>query len=366
MKLVFCLFLVSAAALVSCYANTLPDVTVNATTAQDNKTESILVRLKRQYGYGMIGGGQMAGGQMAQYQNNRHQYPSSNEYNEYYGDYSDADYAYDYYDWICSDKACTLCDILTSECCDPATDEHCFLPDSCLNNPCLAGGTCITTKTVDDRADFICVCLPGLTGKYCQLASEYQPQTPTSNLYAPSTGSYSNNNNNRMPQAQMQQPMVYMNVPQPVQQVVQQQPQQNSYVMQAAPQARPVENVVQPVASSQYSAPAQRPQVQPQAPSSYAPQPQQQQLLTSQPAIQVQSSMPHHYIQQSFRAQPLSLTKKFDSSEQEDDETDSSDESVVRLAATKRTRCEDGQVFSAQKQECVPFALKRPATNIRK
>ena len=359
MKLVIYLFLVSAA-LVSCsYAKSLPSDTTDTATQPDNQTESVLVRLKRQYGYGMVNSGQMAHGGY-QNQNSRQLYPSSNEYNEYYGDYSDADYAYDYYDWICSDKACTLCDILTSECCDPVTDEHCFLPDSCLNNPCLSGGTCITTKTVDDRADFICVCLPGLTGKYCQLASEYQP--PASNPY-PAASSY-NNNNNRMPQAQMQQlqqPMAYMNVA-PQQQVVQQQPQQSAYAMQTPQAGQP----------SQYSAPAQRPQVQaPQAPSSYAAQPQQQQqqqpLVPSQPAIQVQSSMPHHYIQQSFRAQPLSLTKKFDlSSEQEDEEAESSDENVVRLAATKRKRCEDGQVFSVQKQECVQFALNRVATNIRK
>merc|ERR1712241_252159 len=65
------------------------------------------------------------------------------------------------------------CNILGSECCDPENDVNCALPDTCLNNPCLAGGTCITTKTIDDRADFTCVCLPGLSGKCCQLATDY-------------------------------------------------------------------------------------------------------------------------------------------------------------------------------------------------
>jgi hypothetical protein len=102
---------------------------------------------------------------------------SAYDYNDYYGDYA-SDYNYDYYDWVCSELSCQLCNILTSECCDPAApaptgDPNCFLPDSCLNNPCLAGGTCITTRTLDDRPDFICVCLPGLTGKYCQLWNDY-------------------------------------------------------------------------------------------------------------------------------------------------------------------------------------------------
>jgi len=94
------------------------------------------------------------------------------DYNDYYGDYV-GDYAYDYYDWICTDTACQLCDILTSECCDPDIDINCYLPDSCINNPCLAGGTCITSRTIDGRPDFVCACLPGLTGKYCQLANDY-------------------------------------------------------------------------------------------------------------------------------------------------------------------------------------------------
>lgn len=94
------------------------------------------------------------------------------DYNDYYGDYV-SDYAYDYYDWVCSEQICQLCDILTSECCDPDRDVNCFLPDSCLNNPCLSGGTCITTRTIDNRPDFICVCLPGLTGKYCQMVNDY-------------------------------------------------------------------------------------------------------------------------------------------------------------------------------------------------
>ena len=83
-----------------------------------------------------------------------------------------SDYAYDYYDWVCSEKSCQLCDILTNECCDPDRDVNCFLADSCQHNPCLSGGSCISTRTLDNRADFVCICLPGLTGKYCQLVNE--------------------------------------------------------------------------------------------------------------------------------------------------------------------------------------------------
>ena len=121
-----------------------------------NRTDSSAPRPKRQLAFG--GGFGMGFG--------------AYDYNDYYGEYV-SDYAYDYYDWICSDTSCQLCDILTSECCDPAIDVNCFLPDSCLNNPCLSGGTCITTKTLDQQPDFICVCLPGLTGKYCQLVNDY-------------------------------------------------------------------------------------------------------------------------------------------------------------------------------------------------
>jgi len=95
-----------------------------------------------------------------------------------YSDYYNAmlDYAlYDYYDWVCVDRTCQLCDLLTGDCCNPARGPNCFLPDSCANNPCLAGGTCITTRTVDDRPDFVCTCKKGLTGKYCQLIDEYDP-----------------------------------------------------------------------------------------------------------------------------------------------------------------------------------------------
>ena len=94
------------------------------------------------------------------------------DYNDYFGDFVN-DYAYDYYDWVCTETACQLCDILTSECCDPTVNVNCFLPDSCLNNPCLSGGTCITTRTIAGQPDFVCVCLPGLTGKYCQLTNDY-------------------------------------------------------------------------------------------------------------------------------------------------------------------------------------------------
>jgi len=96
------------------------------------------------------------------------------DYSEYYN--AMLDYAlYDYYDWVCVNRNCQLCDLLTGECCNPATGPNCFLPDSCANNPCLAGGTCITTRTVDNRPDFVCTCKKGLTGKYCQLIDEFDP-----------------------------------------------------------------------------------------------------------------------------------------------------------------------------------------------
>jgi hypothetical protein len=82
--------------------------------------------------------------------------------------------AYDYYDWVCTGNNCVLCDILTGECCNPAA-PNCFMPDSCANNPCLTGGTCITTTTIDGRPDFTCVCKSGLTGKYCQLRDDFAP-----------------------------------------------------------------------------------------------------------------------------------------------------------------------------------------------
>lgn len=123
-------------------------------------------RTKRQLGIGggpgrMIGGG--FGHGWGQY-----------DYNDYYGDYV-GDYNYDYYDWICTTAPnnCQLCNILGSECCDPDVDSNCFLPDTCMNSPCLAGGTCIPTRTLDNRDDFTCICMPGLSGKYCQLATDY-------------------------------------------------------------------------------------------------------------------------------------------------------------------------------------------------
>lgn len=91
-------------------------------------------------------------------------------------DTSFMDYAaYDYYDWVCSGGTCQLCDVLTGACCVPNRNNNCFLPDSCANNPCLSGGTCITTRTVDGQPDFVCVCQRGLTGKYCQLIDEFTP-----------------------------------------------------------------------------------------------------------------------------------------------------------------------------------------------
>jgi hypothetical protein len=122
-------------------------------------------RAKRQIG-GTQGGKSLGGG----FGSGFGQY----DYHDYYGDYTN-DYNYDYYDWVCSTNPpnCQLCNILGSDCCDPAADPNCVLPDTCLNNPCLAGGTCIETKTIADNTDFTCVCLPGLSGKYCQLATDY-------------------------------------------------------------------------------------------------------------------------------------------------------------------------------------------------
>jgi len=86
--------------------------------------------------------------------------------------------AYDYYDWVCRGSKCQLCDVLTGDCCNPLTDPNCFMPDSCLNNPCLSGGTCIQSRTVAGQPDFVCVCKSGLTGKYCQLIDEYAVVAP--------------------------------------------------------------------------------------------------------------------------------------------------------------------------------------------
>ena len=85
--------------------------------------------------------------------------------------------AYDYYDWVCdtTSNLCQLCDVLTGACCNPANQANCFLPDSCANNPCLSGGTCITTTTINGQPDFVCVCTRGLTGKYCQLVDDFTP-----------------------------------------------------------------------------------------------------------------------------------------------------------------------------------------------
>lgn len=94
------------------------------------------------------------------------------DFGDYYGNFL-ADSAYDYYDWVCTDRVCQLCDVLTGDCCNPDLDRNCFLPDSCANNPCLSGGTCITTRTIDYRPDFMCICQGGLTGKYCQLVDQY-------------------------------------------------------------------------------------------------------------------------------------------------------------------------------------------------
>lgn len=107
-------------------------------------------------------------------------------------DFSFMDYSsYDYYDWVCNNQAdCQLCDVLTGACCDPENNLNCFLPDSCANNPCLSGGTCINTETVAPNPgvrgfyDFTCVCIRGLTGKYCQLIDDF---TPTEILPIPDT-----------------------------------------------------------------------------------------------------------------------------------------------------------------------------------
>jgi len=96
----------------------------------------------------------------------------SYDYGDYYGALT-GDYNYDYYDWVCSETSCQLCNILGGECCDPNSGPNCFLQDSCLNNPCLAGGSCVPTTTIHGQNDFLCICLPGLTGKYCQITNDY-------------------------------------------------------------------------------------------------------------------------------------------------------------------------------------------------
>ena len=94
----------------------------------------------------------------------------------YVYDFGFMDYAaYDYYDYVCTKGRCQVCDVLTGACCNPRTDQNCFLPESCINNPCLSGGTCIETRTVDNQPDFVCACHRGLTGKYCQLVDDFSP-----------------------------------------------------------------------------------------------------------------------------------------------------------------------------------------------
>jgi hypothetical protein len=145
-------------------------------------------------------------------------------------DFYPNDFLYDYYNWVCSDTSCLLCNILTSECCNPDVNVNCFLPDSCLNNPCLSGGTCIPTVTPigEPLPDFICVCNPGFTGKYCQLTNEFffppMPPPPPPPMPAPYP----------QPQYNYQPPQPQYQPPQP-----QYQPPAQAPYQQPPPQVRP-------------------------------------------------------------------------------------------------------------------------------
>ena len=117
--------------------------------------------------------------------------------------------AYDYYDWVCAEGKCQICNVLTGgkfpffqiilqraemvafflikyifpfmdwligkACCNPLLHENCFLPDACHNSPCLNSGECVEEFTPDGYPDFECICINGLTGKYCHLVDDFMP-----------------------------------------------------------------------------------------------------------------------------------------------------------------------------------------------
>ena len=60
-------------------------------------------------------------------------------------------------------------------CCNPLLHENCFIPDFCSNTPCLYNGKCAGTLTLDGHLDFVCICIRGHTGKYCQLVDDFTP-----------------------------------------------------------------------------------------------------------------------------------------------------------------------------------------------
>jgi len=217
------------------------------------------------------------------------------DYNDYFGDFVN-DYAYDYYDWVCTETACQLCDILTSECCDPTTNINCFMPDSCLNNPCLSGGTCISTRTIAGQQDFVCVCLPGLTGKYCQLANDYFVGAQV------------------LPPPFMP-PLVPAQVPAVVPAVG----------VPSVPVAAPA-----PV-QQQVFAPQQQQGFVPQQQQGFVPQQQQQGFVPQQ--------------QQGFAPQQQQQL--------------SNDGRFVRTLGAKSKPCGNGQIFSSEQNRCVDFALKK-------
>jgi hypothetical protein len=340
------------------------------------------------------------------------------DYNDYYGDYT-SDYAYDYYDWVCSDTVCQLCNILGGECCSPDFDPNCFLPDSCLNNPCLAGGTCITTKTLDNRPDFICVCLPGLTGKYCQVANDYlvgadlidtfdpfllpppppplppQPQFPPQPYY-PQQGY---GGQPQLPPPQGPPPQGYGQQPQfPPPQAPQGYGQQSEFAQQ--PQLPPPQA---PQGYGQQSEFAQQPQMlpphaaqggygqQPQLPppqapqgygqqSEFAQQPQMlpphaaqggygqqsefaqpQQQFPSQPQPQFMPQPQQQFepnMQQQFQQPPHLQHPQFQPAQMNsNDGRFIQGNPNVRTLGAKRIKCPEGQVFSAEASACVDFAI---------
>ena len=218
----------------------------------------------------------------------------SYDYGDYYGGLT-GDYNYDYYDWVCSETRCRVCNILGGECCDPAENPNCNLPDTCLNNPCLAGGSCVTTTTLLGNPDFLCICLPGLTGKYCQITNDYivdgfMPNIPIGPAFPPH-GPFPPPNGILPPppgflgQTGGQQQMGGYYQPPP--------PQAPTSYQQAPPPAMPMYQPQAPPPSmpmyQQQAPPPAMPSYQPQAPPPSYEQPQQYQQPPPPPPAQAPS-----------------------------------------------------------------------------
>jgi len=219
----------------------------------------------------------------------------SYDYGDYYGGLT-GDYNYDYYDWVCSETRCRVCNILGGECCDPAENPNCNLPDTCLNNPCLAGGSCVTTTTLLGNPDFLCICLPGLTGKYCQITNDYivdgfmpnipiGPAFPPHGPFPPPNGILPPPPPGFLGQTGGQQQMGGYYQPPP--------PQAPTSYQQAPPPAMPMYQPQAPPPSmpmyQQQAPPPAMPSYQPQAPPPSYEQPQQYQQPPPPPPAQAPS-----------------------------------------------------------------------------